>query len=293
MKLQNKLTFLFFLFCIPITFSQNKTILKPVKPIAKVTVVLKKETTYYALSKNENTTLTVTGPGKLEILVRARLTDTLTRSTPFTIKYTLDDAKVKTKKIPVLYKSNGAKYKGKIAGSPTKAKKIYINIPPGKHKINFLKSTKQKVHVKFIYIKKPAPNWSELTSSKELENVEIKYLDKNKNFNFKRISNVNKFIINTEGSNELKIIIKAELDNKTQSNSPLRICLSENGKVIATYKISGKKSLTTEYVTEKKLIPGNSNVIYFKVPKGNHNYEIHVCDKNKTSLIRVFQTIIN
>ena len=57
--------------------------------------------------------------------------------------------------------------------------------------------------------------------------------------------------------------------------------------MIKSFKIKCKKSQKTEYVNDKKRIPGNSNIIYFNLPKGNHSYEFNLAEKNKTALIYI------
>ncbi len=121
-----------------------------------------------------------------------------------------------------------------------------------------------------------------------LDTVRVKYLNKkNSIVKFHRITNEKKFVLNTTDTTQLKIIIKAELDFKDQSGKPIILNVKEKGVIVKSYKISGEKSQKTEYVDEKKLIPGNSNVIYLSLPKGAHTYEFSLEDKKKSALILI------
>lgn len=269
---------------------KNAEKIKPTVIVGTVRLQSKKTYEYYALSGKKQTVLNVNGPGKLEVLLRVRLEDTLKSSKPYYLTYTIDNKKVHTIKIGSEKASQKTKYKSKLTGVPSTASTVSILIPPGKHKITFVKDkTDQKIHAHFSIKKDKDPKWVDCSSLAQLDTVKVKYLDdSNKIKKFTRISDSKKFICSVKDSSQLKIIVKAELGNTTQSNSPLRLVMKEKGKVINTYRIEGKKSTTTEYVDEKKLIPGNSNVIYVTVPSGDHTYEFFIEDKNKTALILIY-----
>ena len=274
-----------------VTFSQKAKKVKPTHHVDKVYMQGKKVITYYALSNKEKTALTLVGPGKIEVLLRARLEDTTKLSAPYTIQYVLDDTKSKTDSLPAERVSKTLKYKSKkLKGRPTQASKLLIHIPPGKHIIKFYKGNiEEKIHAEFKYLKdKDEPTWKKLTPTSSLDTVCIKYLTKKEKIKtYYRISKDKKFTITTLDSTQLKINLKAELDFKALVGSPLIITVFEKGKLDKSFKIKCKKSQKTEYVDDKKRIPGRSNVIYLNLPKGTHTYEFSVDDKNKTALIYI------
>jgi hypothetical protein len=276
-----------------LTFAQKAKKITPTHHVDKVYMQGKKIITYYALSNKERTELTLVGPGKLEILLRARLEDTTKMSNPYTIHYIIDNTKSKTDSLPAEKVSKTLKYKNvKLTGKPTQASKIHINIPPGKHVIKFYKEkTDEKIHAVFKYLKdKNEPVWKNINSSTVLDTVRIKYLTEKATIKtFYRISKDKKFTLNTSDSTQLKINVKAELDFKALVGSPLILDVYENGKLIKSFKIKCKKSQKTEYMDDKKLIPGNSNIIYLNLPKGNHTYEFALADKKKTAIIFIEQ----
>ena len=265
--------------------------LKPKHHVSLVKMLSKKSLTYYALSEKERTELVVTGPGKIEMLLRVRLEDTTKSSLPYVIQHVLDDKKMKIDTLKGEKVSKKLKFKNaKLKGKPSAAGKVFIHIPPGQHTIKIYKgSTDQKVHAEFKYFKeKEEPNWKNIKPALSLDTVRIKYLNKKNTIKtYHRISNEKKFVFTTVDSTQLKIVIKAELDFKDQSGKPNILYIKEKETVIKSYKISGKKSQKTEYVDEKKNIPGNSNVIYINLPKGNHTYELSLEDKKKTAILLV------
>jgi hypothetical protein len=291
----NTLLFAFIISASSFVFGQKSAVkgkkIKPKHHVGIVKMQSKKTITYYALSTKERTELVVMGPGKIEVLLRVRLEDTTKRSLPYVIQHVLDDKKMKVDTLKGEKVSKHLKYKNvKLLGRPSAAGKVYIHVPPGQHIVKVYKGdTEQKVHAEFKYFKdKNAPSWRNIKPVLPLDTVRVKYLTKKANIKtFHRISNERKFVLNTTDSTQLKIIIKAELDYKDQSGKPIILTVKEKGVVIKSYKISGKKSQKTEYVDEKKLIPGNSNVIYLNLPKGNHRYEFSLEDKKKTAIILI------
>ena len=291
----NTLLFTLLVSTTSLVFGQKSAVKgKKIKPKHQVDIVRlqgKKTLTYYALSKKERTELDVVGPGKIEILLRVRLEDTTKNSLPYVIQHVLDDKKMKLDTLKGEKVSKHLRFKSaKLKGKPSAAGKVFIHVPPGKHTIKLYKGdTDQKIHAEFKYFKeKNEPNWKNIAPSLPLDTVRVRYLNKkNSIVKFHRITNEKKFVLNTTDSTQLKIIIKAELDFKDQSGKPVILSVKEKGKILNSYKVSGEKSQKTEYVDEKKLIPGNSNVIYLNLPKGTHTYEFSLEDKKKSAIILI------
>ena len=271
--------------------AQTHKTIKPSHRVSRVKMKGKKVINYYALSSKERTQLTLVGPGKLEVLLRVRLEDTTKASLPYIVQSVLDDKKSKIDSIGSEKVSHKLTYVNtKLIGKPSQASKIHIHIPPGKHTVKFYKGkTEQKIHAEFKYTKdKNEPKWKELTPDLALDTVRIKYLnEKGVIKKYYRITAQKPFVLHSEDSLQLKLVVKAELDVKDQFGSPLILEIKENGKVVKSFKVTGKKSQKTEYVDEKKLIPGNSNVIYFDGPKGKHTYQIALTDKKKSAILLV------
>lgn len=271
--------------------AQNHKTIKPTHRVSRVKMKGEKVINYYALSSKERTQLSLNGPGKLEVLLRVRLEDTTKASIPYIVQSILDDKKSKIDSIGSEKVSRKLTYVStKLVGKPSQASKIHIHIPPGTHTIKFYKGkTEQKVHAEFKYKKdKKEPTWKEYTPDLALDTVRIKYLNKKGVIKkYYRITSEKPFVLHSTDSIHMKLVVKAELNVKEQFGSPLILDIKENGKVIKSFKVTGKKSQKTEYVDEKKLIPGNSNVIYVSLPKGIHTYQIALADKKKSAIILV------
>lgn len=269
---------------------ENKTVLKPTNHAGKVLIISNKKYLYYAFAKNKKMQLKVKGPGKIDVMLRMRLKDSADISKNFSLQYIIDGSKSKIKKIPTRKASLKSKYKKSSNGLPSKAYRFKISIPPGTHILDLKKlKTNEKVHSHFTFNSLPEPIWKTYYPFEKLEEIAIKYIDKKGEIKkYYRISDKSPFKLKSLDTMSIKVVVKAELGNTVQSNTPLHLILKTNGKIKRTYKISGYKSRKTEYVSEGKLIPGKTNVFYLKIPKGVNNYEFLVAEKNTTALIQIY-----
>lgn len=271
-------------------YIQSKHTIKPTNFVGKVELKAKKKHIYYALSKKSKTIVKANGPGKLEVFLRVRLENNLQSSEEYYLKYVIDNKIIKTVKIKSEKVSKNMVYSSKLEGKPSNSSSVKINLTPGNHTIEFYKGdTKQKIHASFSFTKTTTPIWIENLTTAKLDTVKVKYLENKEEIKkYLRISNTKKYSILTKDTLYLKILVKAELDNTVQSNTFLKLVLEENNVIKKTFRISGKKSSKTEYVTEKKLIPGNTNVIYYTLLPSKFAYNLYIQDLNKTALILVY-----
>ncbi len=269
---------------------ESKKTIKPSSFVGKVELKAKKKHIYYALSKKGKTIIKADGPGKLEVFLRVRLENNAPSSKEYYVKYIIDNKITKTVKIKSEKVSKNMVYSSKLEGKPSNSSNIKLNLTPGNHTIEFYKGdTKQKIHASFTFTKTTAPIWVENTTTAKLDTVKVKYLEnKGEIKKYLRISNTKKYSILTKDTLYLKILVKAELDNTVQSNTFLKLILEENNVIKKTFRISGKKSSKTEYLTEKKLIPGNTNVIYYTILPSKFTYNLYIQDLNKSAIILVY-----
>lgn len=270
--------------------AQKKKEIRPKKFVNLVYMKGSSDFVYYALSEKTKTTLEVEGPGKLIVYNRARLEKNEKQSTPYYLKYTIDNKKITSKKIGPQKRSDKIKYKKKLPGTPTKAEKEVIIIPPGKHTLNFYKyKAKHSAHVRFIYEKKDKIKWEELKNNDHLKKVNIQYTKTKKEQEYYRISDKRGFVFTSNNSKKLRVYLRADFDYKMHSQNIIRFVLKRNGEVVGTYKVTCKKSSTVENITDKKLVPGILERIFIDLPEGeNHRYEIMLKDPNKSAIVRVF-----
>ena len=270
----------------------QKKELKPKKFVGTVHMIGSTDFIYYALSEKTKTSIEVTGPGLLTLYNRVRLENNAKLSTPYYLKYTLDNKRIVSRKIGPQAISSKVKYKSKkLKGKPSKADKENIKIPPGQHTISFYKyKTKQKAHIRFVYEQKEKINWNELKPENDLKKVTLQYLKTKKEQQYYRVDDAKEFSFTTTKSHsKIRVFLRADFDYKMHSENIIRILLKEKGEKTTTYKLTCFKSKKVENRTDKKLIPGKLEKLYIDIPlKGDHSYGLLLKDPKKSALVRVF-----
>ncbi|NQY06882.1 MAG: hypothetical protein HRT68_12015 [Flavobacteriaceae bacterium] len=270
--------------------AQKKQEIRPKKFVSIVYIKGPSDFLYYALSEKSKTTIEVEGPGKLTVYNRVRLEKNQPTSTPYYLKYVLDDRLITSRKVGPQKKSEKIKYKKNLPGTPSKADKEVIKIPPGKHKLTFFKhKTMQKAHVRFVYQKSDKISWRELKNNKDSKGIKIQYTKSKKEQTYFRVTNKNSFSFSAENNSKLRVFLRADFDYKIHNQNIIRLIVKKDGKQIGTYKVTCKKSIAVDNLTYKKLIPGSLEKIFIDLPKGQKGkYEILLKDPNKSAMIRVF-----
>lgn len=277
------------LFHMPI-LAQKKKEIRPKKFVNLVYMTGSSDFVYYALSEKSRTTIEVTGPGNLTVYNRVRLENNKQASAPYYLKYIMDDKRITSEKIGPQEISKKIKYKNKLQGTPSKADKEIIKIPPGKHRISFFKyKTKQKAHVRFIFQPTEKMNWKEITAANNLDPVNIQYSKTKKQQQYYRITNKTGFSFQSDNNRKIRIFLRADFDYKMHRENVIRFVLKKNGVPLKTYKVTCKKSNTVQNLSNKSLIPGALEKIFIDIPSnGKDHYEIVLKDPKKSAMIRVF-----
>ncbi|MEM9822932.1 MAG: hypothetical protein AAF985_17765, partial [Bacteroidota bacterium] len=250
----------------------------------------KKAPIYYDLDKQKATTLQLEGPGELTVYTRTTLKSQKAGKSNYYLKYYLDDQllqieQIKGKKATQKYRYT-TKRKGAIL---SKAAKTKISIPPGKHKISFLRHQgKAPVHARFVYQQGTTPNWQALSSSRRLNRVQITHFDIQKTQHYHRITSEKGFVFRPQQDSRLKIYLRADFDDSMLEETTIRMMLKEDGKTIATYRVASTRSSKVENNTDPHLIAGQLEKIYIdfdKIKKGRQ-YEL-VVKGHASALLRV------
>ncbi len=118
-------------------------VLKPRNNSIKIGVIVSgKERAYYQLSVKESSVLTVRGPGKLKIIMRAKFDNNLLQD--YSVYYKVDgDGKVK-KYLKNVSKSSNAAFSETKSVIPGDGKEIMIDLGRGEHTIEIWNSDEKK-----------------------------------------------------------------------------------------------------------------------------------------------------
>ena len=261
----------------------------------KVITTGKTNSTYYNLSKSKPVTLTVSGPGELVVYTRTVVNEKKNSSRPFILKYQVDDKRIKTRKVPKKQKSLRSRLKTDSKVVTSKAHKVKIKVPSGKHTYSFYRqTTKQQVLTRYTFEKRSKAAWKEV-QSKKLKPLILKDLNNQKKVQYAQISNKEIFKFKTDkNTGRIRVFFRTNFSYKMLADCVNRLEIKIDGKPTA-FKITSKKSSRLENITHSELVPGALEKIYIELPKkGEHNIEISLSDDTETSgLIRVFATTDN
>ena len=277
-----------------LTFAQKKVV--PQKNNSKKIITTgKTNSTYYNLTKSKPVTLTVSGPGELVVYTRTVVNEKKNASRPFILKYKVDGKRIKTRKVPKKQKSLRSRLKTDSKVVTSKAHKVKIKVPSGKHTYSFYRqTTKQQVLTRYTFQKRSKSTWKEI-QAKKLKPVILKDLNKQKTVQYAQISNKETFKFKTDtNTGRIRVFFRTNFSYKMLEDCVNRLQITIDGKQTA-FKISSKKSSRLENITHSQLIPGALEKIYIDIPeKGEHEVEISLNDDTDTSgLIRVFASTDN
>ena len=272
--------------------AQKKKEIKPTVSVAKVTLVGKKEYSYYALSEKSKTQYVVTGPGKLTLNYRVRIEDNSFESKPFQVNCYRSDKTTFPIEVGAL-KSGNLKFKStKLVGSPTVSEKIELDIPPGKHTLKFYKvNTKQKVYMKALYAAAPKPKWTEVDPNPPLVKKDVKFVKSGTVRSYNQVSKENGFTFETSNQALYRVIVRPEFSYRMLDETTVKLEIKNitTGDV-KVYKFNPKRSSKLEFVDDKKNIPGTKSTFYLNLGTQDgkpEKYEVRLVSGAKNGLVRI------
>jgi hypothetical protein len=246
-----------------------------------------KPITYYALSRDSVTNIKVTGPGKLTITTRARFKSNSQDSLSYTIVYQIDNMKIKIFTVKKVFREDDKVDIQSSDDVPSTSKSFSIDIDPDVHNFDFimLKSDPQ-VDLHYKFVPDSVPEWRDLQTMTDTTKIYLKVGDESIQ-NYYRISYNTTQKYSVKGPTSLRILTRLEYDYTMQGQVSYRIQVKRNDTILNTYKLFATPSTESQYLFDKKHIPGTLEKFYLDVPAGENNYEFNILDKQFTSLIRI------
>jgi hypothetical protein len=268
------------------THSQTK-IIKPKNIVSKVSIIVSgKSRTYYLLTNDNATVLSVKGPGKLKIITRGQFNSSNNEYWNYSVIYRIDG----TKKIKVVFnkvrRDANAEFKGVSLGIPAAGENIYIDFARGEHTIElWSESANPKIHARFIFTegKEKKINWIPL--SPLFPNEPVSLVTNEDVVSYYRFSSKKPLKIRITGPTTLKILNRLEASYKMKGIINYRIQVKEDKVLKNTYMLNCIGSDVTSYKKPCGKIPGKANEIVINVPGGTHLYEMIPLDKDKNTVL--------
>ncbi len=264
--------------------SKSKSV-KPTthKKIVKL-LVNNKSRTYYRLSKDTATVISIDGPGEMKFSTRELLTNQQVAN--YEILYTVDGESAKTIKANNKAIDEKASISANSSIKASKTKSHQLNLGSGYHTIKLkLKDSESEVIVRISFNPKKEKKdaWKETQPESKSEMITL--ITDDKPVPYHRFTKSNPLKITVSGPTQLRVLSRNENNFEMRGRLNYRISVKEDGKLLNTYLISTERSVATYYKDDETLMPGKAKDFIIKVPEGKHSYEIIPMDKSKNSLL--------
>jgi len=255
--------------------------LKPKDASSGIAVIsLGKNRTYYPLSPKRSSIVSVKGPGELRILTRARFVPKEMDELDYRIIYKVDGTEEHTLDVEGVMRSEDAMYKDGTLGVPGDSKDLTMKIGRGSHSIELvLRDSLPLVSARYLFAprKQKKAKWVGLSPLAPSEPVDL--FAGEETAHYYRFSKEKPLKIEIIGPTDLRILTRVENSFNMKGQANYRLQIKQNGQVLQSFQLSSRRSETTTYKNNSKLVPGKAREIVFSVPKGKQQYEIVALDK--------------
>ncbi|MCF8365827.1 MAG: hypothetical protein K9H16_08600 [Bacteroidales bacterium] len=281
------------LFVSSLAFAQKKSANKYLKPAnfqEKIMISSEnKARSYYALSTEKASIVSLRGPGILRIISRCAFTPSDKGKLDYEIVYTIDGGELQVEKFKGVSPTTKATFLEQSMGVPGALKDIEIELGRGEHTIQlFAKDSQPKLAVRYVFSpgKEKKKKWIAFSPVQPIEPVDL--ITRESIVNYSRFSMEKPLKIDVIGPTQVRVLTRVENHYNMRGRIQYRVQVKENDKVINTFSLSSKRSEVTFYSNDKKLLPGTACEFVIDVPKGKHTYEIMPLDKDKSTILGRF-----
>jgi len=261
-----------------------------------------KERDYYSLYADNPVGLKVKGPVRLRVITRFDFDTSISISEPYEIQVFMDDsteAKTFVNKSEPSYMSTFLSLPNK---TPGKIRSIYLDIPEGIHKMNFVYNTNKvdkvvrlrfqsKYESKTEALAREAAKWHFVKPDKYKDQISL-YIENKKRKYFRFTPEVPLEIV-VQGPILLKVLTRLEYDDKIRTDT-YELLVFEDDYLKIEKSFQTKRASRASYFESGKLVPAVKREFIVEVPEGKHTYKVLVKDpKTVTVLARTFVQYIN
>ncbi len=258
----------------------KRVVLKPKDAGAEIAIVTAgKARSYYPLSARRWSTVSVKGPGELHIVTRAMVAPTAGDMIEYHMVYRLDGAGESVFDAEEVTRSGSARYRDTNFGVPGDPENLTVKVGRGYHSIDLMvKDSLPRVSARYLFAprKERKTPWVSLAPLAPIEPVDL--FAGEETAHYYRFSSEKPMKIEIIGPTDLRVMTRVENSFNMKGRAHYRLQIKQNGQVLQSFQLSSKRSETTIYKNNHKLVPGKAREIVFKVPKGLQRYEITPLD---------------
>jgi hypothetical protein len=265
----------------------KSTSLKPTGYQKKVTTKVEgKLKSYYSLSAETPSVITLVGPGKLKVNTRGRFKPGEGTSIKYEVLYTVDGGEQKSMAYSGVQRSKNATYENGALGVPSQLNSFDVELGRGNHTIAFkLKDNTVSVACRYVFTPTREKKQDWISYSPKLPSEPVDLISGESTTSYYRFSKEKPLKIEINGPTELRVLTRLENHFEMKGRIHYRLQVKELDKVVNTYQLSSERSETAVYKENKELVPGKACEFVIIVPKGNHTYVITPLDEDKNTVL--------
>ena len=270
--------------------AQKSIRLKPKNHTKRVTHIISgKSRSYYSLSSEQASLITLTGPGTLRVITRARFTDKTRDHLNYGVLYTVNGGEQQIEAANNTIPLEGGAYENKNLGQPGQSEDFTIELGRGDHSIEFLLADDEvKVAARYLFYpgKKKKTEWINYSPLMPAEGVDL--ITRESIYHYFRSSREKPLRVEVIGPTQIRVLTRVENHYTMRGRIHYRMQVKENGQVINTYQLSSRRSQVTFYKDNPEMVPGKGCEFVIHVPEGKHTYELMPIDKDKNTVLGRF-----
>lgn len=248
---------------------------RPADYPAKISIsVSGKERTYYQFTAGEPLTFSVEGPTRVKILTRVRVPNDR-ETVEYGVSISRDGAHVETIEKEA-YAKEGAFYVAFLNYRPGVIRRIYIDVPTGRHGYELSAVGAHSVDVRLFESAESKPSLVSIAPL-DFDSVETLYY-RDKELTYYLMTKGTLMALDVVGPTSVKVNTRLLYDATMLGEQTYVVGVKATGVPERLYRIEADPSETVVMRDRDDIIPGALRHFMLEVPRGAHTYEFRLVD---------------
>ena len=232
------------------------------------------ERTYYHFTADEPLTFSVEGPTRVKILTRVRVPNDR-ETVEYGVSISRDGVHMETVEKEA-YPKESAFYVAFLSFRPGVIRRIYIDVPTGRHGYEISAVGGHSVDVRLFESARSKPSLVSI-APRDYDSVETLYY-RDRELTYYLIAKGTLVVLDVVGPTSIKVNTRLLYDATMLGEQTYIVGVREPGVPECLYRIDGEPSETVVMRDRDDIIPGALRHFVLEVPRGAHTYEFRLVD---------------
>ena len=248
---------------------------RPADHAAKINISIEgKERTYYHFTADEPLTFSIEGPTRVKILTRVRVPDDR-ETVGYGVSISRDGVHMETVEKEA-YAKESAFYVAFLSFRPGVIRRIYIDVPTGRHGYELRAAGGHSVDVRLFESAESKPSLVSI-APRDFDSVETLYY-RDKELTYYLMTKDEPVVLDVIGPTSVKVNTRLLYDATMLGEQAYIVGIREPGDPECLYRIEAEPSQTVVMRDRDDVIPGALRHFMLEVPSGAHTYEFRLAD---------------